>query len=451
MASALHSRLAAATARGSSASVALSATFLELLLAATATLRASTAAGSARDASEVRAAAFVYGRLPNLLRELFDAGGLGAEAGADALQEALEAALRAFATHARSPAAKAQTQEGDGMEVDGGAEQEPSPVLGALLTALAQRELISHDTWASLADGAVDEHALLPPMASCGSDYFLTNAPDAAAAREVLLALATDPRAQSSTVEAIRYAIDQAAQSADLPFLVKFCHLLLDTAHVLDVVFVYLEPWQVLGPVRQVLDECDLGEQALDETDTRPIERWGSLSLFLQLALARFELWADFTRHLGADSGFCAHWITSASAAHSLAALDDEARSALKAWLGGLFSEGIEESLIQATDPRVLLRVAPTICQQMLVACELGVVDRTALNEGVQYFINPFFNFTLPGVVRWLVAEIGRTEQGQKRQTMGEVVRFLVRDEGTPAQVLELVAADLVKLDRIAA
>jgi mediator of RNA polymerase II transcription subunit 5 len=53
--------------------------------------------------------------------------------------------------------------------------------------------------------------------------------------------------------------------------------------------------------------------------------------------------------------------------------------------------------------------VAPTICKQSLVACQAGVIDLDTLREGLSYFLQELLSFTLPGVVHWLVGEIGRT------------------------------------------
>lgn len=61
-----------------------------------------------------------------------------------------------------------------------------------------------------------------------------------------------------------------------------------------------------------------------------------------------------------------------------------------------------------STDPRVLLRIAPTICKQSFAACQAGVIDLDTLREGISYFLQELLSFTLPGVLRWLIAEIMR-------------------------------------------
>lgn len=62
-----------------------------------------------------------------------------------------------------------------------------------------------------------------------------------------------------------------------------------------------------------------------------------------------------------------------------------------------------------STNPRVLLRVAPTILKQSLAAVQAGVIDGSTLREGLSYFLQELLSFTLPQVIRWLVGEIGRT------------------------------------------
>lgn len=65
------------------------------------------------------------------------------------------------------------------------------------------------------------------------------------------------------------------------------------------------------------------------------------------------------------------------------------------------------------TNPRTLLRVAPTILKQSLVACQHGIVDLDSLKDALSYFLQELLSFTLPGVLRWLMGEIERTPSVQ--------------------------------------
>jgi mediator of RNA polymerase II transcription subunit 5 len=61
-----------------------------------------------------------------------------------------------------------------------------------------------------------------------------------------------------------------------------------------------------------------------------------------------------------------------------------------------------------STNPRVLLMIGATLVKQSLAACTAGVIDRNALTEGLCYFRQDLLNFTLPGILKWLVSELKR-------------------------------------------
>jgi len=120
---------------------------------------------------------------------------------------------------------------------------------------------------------------------------------------------------------------------------------LTDAPSTLDVVFLYIEPREVLGPVREVLDSYDTTLESFGES--HPIERYGALVVWLQVVLARFDLYEDLSYHLGVSSGFCRHWLSSISAVYTVHTLDDQGKAAVGGWVGGLFGEGISDELIK--------------------------------------------------------------------------------------------------------
>jgi len=84
LSSLLRSRLATATARGSTLELALQVACLEVLLAATAELRqpsiGKTGKGEDKGECKAKAEAFAFGRVPELLRQAME-DGVGAELG----------------------------------------------------------------------------------------------------------------------------------------------------------------------------------------------------------------------------------------------------------------------------------------------------------------------------------------------------------------------------------
>ncbi|KAF9344236.1 hypothetical protein BGX34_005866, partial [Mortierella sp. NVP85] len=56
--------------------------------------------------------------------------------------------------------------------------------------------------------------------------------------------------------------------------------------------------------------------------------------------------------------------------------------------------------------PQMLLEISPSIFEQSFAACQAGVIDSTTLNSGLDYFLQPCFQFVLIGVVQYLCEEI---------------------------------------------
>jgi hypothetical protein len=43
------------------------------------------------------------------------------------------------------------------------------------------------------------------------------------------------------------------------------------------------------------------------------------------------------------------------------------------------------------------------------MACQAGVVDLDNLRDALSYFLQELLRFTLPGVLRWLIEEVGKS------------------------------------------
>jgi hypothetical protein len=52
--------------------------------------------------------------------------------------------------------------------------------------------------------------------------------------------------------------------------------------------------------------------------------------------------------------------------------------------------------------------IGATLVKQSVAACAAGVIDQSALKEGLCYFRQELLSFTLPGILKWLVSELGR-------------------------------------------
>jgi len=117
------------------------------------------------------------------------------------------------------------------------------------------------------------------------------------------------------------------------------------------------------------------------------------------------KLLADPTHTFGTSTGFFVSWITSGYSAFALQLLDDDERGLVAGYISALFGiEGISDDLLHGTDPRALLRLAPTIMEQALLAFRAGVIDETQLRSGLSFWgEREMLGFSMPAVTTWLV------------------------------------------------
>ncbi|GAA6007271.1 hypothetical protein JCM10207_001566 [Rhodosporidiobolus poonsookiae] len=376
----------------------------------------------------------VFGKLPLVLHSVSQAG-IAEHAGA--FQEALVAALR-LVQAGQAPAASTNA-----MDVD----QPPtSAVFDKLITSLCQQSLITPDEGASLTS-TVDRGELEPVQLPDYLSRLSSNDPDELA--HLLHELET-PSSQRSISHAIRDHLADLATSpqVDLFTLAHLCESLAAKRETLEVVFLYVEPKEVLSPLRSVLDGFEAGEGQGEEYggENNPTERYGALVLFVQVVVNRFQLCDNLAYHLGSTTSFFTSFLPSSTATYALSVMSDDERAAVSGWIAALFGEGISDDLMHATNPRTLLRVAPTILKQSLMACHAGVVDLDVLRDALSYFLQELLQFTLPGALGWLIEEVERTPPSTARAAMLDILQTLVFSPELPAPVLELLAPDLAGL-----
>ncbi|KAK7064160.1 mediator of RNA polymerase II transcription subunit 5 [Favolaschia claudopus] len=130
----------------------------------------------------------------------------------------------------------------------------------------------------------------------------------------------------------------------------------------------------------------------------------GDVVLFVQSTLVRFHLDADtFT---SGSRSVSSRFLRSTAIVHPLDTLSGEDAVAFSAWYKALFdrsSEGIEDTILRSTQPKVLLRVSASLFSH---AIKDANIDEEVLNNGISYFTGPLLRWTLVGVVQALMQEI---------------------------------------------
>ncbi|BGP26781.1 hypothetical protein JCM10295v2_005741 [Rhodotorula toruloides] len=361
----------------------------------------------------------LFAKVPGVLKDVTTVDNL------DKLPEALAQALRLV------PGRLAKAGSVGGMDVDRSA----SSLSNQFVVACCQVHLLLPDVGASLAR-EVDVGELQPVMIEDYQHRLATGSIDDF--KQVLDEAVHSYAPQQGIASAISSLFAAKAQSADLAGLTDLCDVLAENKDAMSVVFLHIEPRELLRPVRHVLDSFDTSQENSD--DINPIERYGSLVLFVQLAADRFKLLDNLAYHLDSSTSFITSWLRSASAVYAISTMSDDERNVVSGWIGALFGEGISDDLMHATNPRTLLRVAPTILKQSLKARQTGIVDMDSLRDALSYFLQELLRFTLPGVLKWLIAEIEQTT------AMLDLLQVLVFSDALPSAVLELVALDLARL-----
>ncbi|KZS93088.1 hypothetical protein SISNIDRAFT_486020 [Sistotremastrum niveocremeum HHB9708] len=127
--------------------------------------------------------------------------------------------------------------------------------------------------------------------------------------------------------------------------------------------------------------------------------------------------------------------------------LSPEDRTLFQAWSSALFdksSEGIEDNLLRMTNPEKLLYLAPSLFSQAIAATLTRAIDLDVLKSGVSYFLGGLLNWTLVGVLNYLIADINRA--GFNALCQFEVLQSIFASPGCPKTVLQICGHSLLRL-----
>ncbi|GAA6022302.1 hypothetical protein JCM8202_002019 [Rhodotorula sphaerocarpa] len=315
-------------------------------------------------------------------------------------------------------------------------------VFDQFVIAVAQQAILSPSDGAELAFNA-DVADLQPVAVPDFAERFESG--DLTVIEATLQEFAHSFPSQASLTASLSSAFALRAARDDAAGLAVLCELVISQQEELSVLMLHMEPCELLAPVRQALD--GMTDSARDDGhDGVAIDRCGTLVLFLQVVVHRFQLHGDLCRHLGSTTSFYAAWLRAPDAVFTLASLTEEERIAVSGWISALFGEGISDDLMHATNPNILLKIAPTILKQSVMACRAGVVDLDSLRDAMSYFLQELLRFTLPGVLVWLIGEIQETSRPEHRKILLEVLSVFCFSDALPSSVRELVAPALAGL-----
>ncbi|KAH8102457.1 hypothetical protein BXZ70DRAFT_986358 [Cristinia sonorae] len=249
-----------------------------------------------------------------------------------------------------------------------------------------------------------------------------------------------DPSSHRVGAEIIRKRFISALSSLDIDQLGYICKILYLVEPALDILSLHVELEEMLAMGLGLVEDYDC--ETVGDPQTA-VAHLGDVVLFLQYALARFHLSSMVFRLKGRE--LKADVLYSGTVTHRIDSRGEDAPT-FNTWFKALFdsnSEGIEDTILRSTRPKILLHMAGTLFSHAIQQCTERKLDKEVMNNGFSYFLGPLLNWTLIGVVKVLLIEI----QSSKRIPLyQEVLQTLLTSTSCPTPVLRLTASAILRV-----
>ncbi|KAI8980648.1 mediator complex subunit Med5-domain-containing protein [Trametes punicea] len=259
---------------------------------------------------------------------------------------------------------------------------------------------------------------------------------------EVLLFRAwRDPCCHAAFAEVVVKRFTSSTKSVDTETLSLVCKMLSKHEMALDMLSLHAKITDLVAHALAFVEDYDC--ETVGDPQTA-VTHLGDVVLFVEATIARFNL-ATHSFTVGSRQ-LDAEFLRTAGLRHRMDVLKDEDLSAFNSWTKALFdpgSEGIEDNILRATHPKVLLRIAPTLFSHAIAQCMERKMDKEVLNNGISYFLGPLLNWTLAGVMKFLLFEIQR--RGYNAPVHLEVLKTLLTSPSCPPAVLSLSAPSTLR------
>ncbi|KAI9060164.1 hypothetical protein FKP32DRAFT_1633045 [Trametes sanguinea] len=254
---------------------------------------------------------------------------------------------------------------------------------------------------------------------------------------EVLLFRAwRDPCCHAAFAEVVVKRFTSSTKNVDTETLSLVCKMLCKHEMALDMLSLHAKITDLVAHALAFVEDYDC--ETVGDPQTA-VTHLGDVVLFVEATIARFNL-ATHSFTVG-DRQLNAEFLRTAGLNHRADVLKDEDQAAFNSWTKALFdpsSEGIEDNILRATHPKVLLRIAPALFSHAIAQCTERKMDKEVLNNGISYFLGPLLNWTLAGVIRYLLSEIQR--RAYNAVVHLDVLKTLLTSPSCPPAVLSLSA-----------
>ncbi|KAG6812477.1 hypothetical protein H0H92_002584 [Tricholoma furcatifolium] len=232
------------------------------------------------------------------------------------------------------------------------------------------------------------------------------------------------------------------ATTFDVDALSHLCKVLYTYERVLDIMTLHITLSDLVFRALFFLDQYDC--ETVGDPQTA-VSHLGDVVIFTDSEQLEGDTYTSGNRILSPA------YLKSTDTVYPLDALSNEENQAFTAWFKALFdsgSEGIEDSILRSTQPKVLLKISATLFLQAILRHMMQKIDKDTLNNGVSYFTGPLLSWTLVGIIRALAKDIMHQKVFNTPNVIirMEVLQTLLLSPSCPRPVLQLCAPMILTL-----
>ncbi|KAF9453745.1 hypothetical protein P691DRAFT_693777 [Macrolepiota fuliginosa MF-IS2] len=222
----------------------------------------------------------------------------------------------------------------------------------------------------------------------------------------------------------------QFTTSLDADDLSHLCKILNTSDHALDILSFHVKLTEVVFRALRFLEEYDC--ETVGDPQTA-VSHLGDVVLLVQYIVVRYRLNPSSISML--DQTMSASYLFSHTNVQDPGTLSTEEAIAFTSWFKALFdsnSEGIEDTILRSTPPKLLLRLSTSLIAQALKS----KLESDVLNNGISYFTSPLLCWTLFNVVRGILKEFESTKP--TNPTFLDILQTLILSPSCPRPVVLL-------------
>ncbi|KAI0721268.1 hypothetical protein C8T65DRAFT_228522 [Cerioporus squamosus] len=261
---------------------------------------------------------------------------------------------------------------------------------------------------------------------------------------EILLYRAwKDPCCHAAFADVVVKRFTTSSKNMDAESLGLVCKMLCTHEMALDMLSLHAKITDLVAYALAFIEDYDC--ETVGDPQTA-VSHLGDVVLFAEATIARLNL-GSLQFKVG-ERQLNPEFLRTAGMNVRADSLTGDEPAAFTSWTKALFdpgSEGIEDTILRATRPKTLLKIAPFLFAHAIHSVTENKVkmDKEVLNNGISYFLGPLLNWTLAGVIRFLLSDIQR--RGYIAPVQLDVLKTLLTSPSCPPTVLSLSAPNVLR------